>query len=86
MYYRGVTAVALAGRIGVEPNTVGRWARGERRMSAEEAAALAQVLDAPSDLFMRPPASRESALAMMAAFDELLRRPAGVPLRDPSQS
>lgn len=71
MYYRGMTDAAVARAIGVAANTVGRWARGERRMSAEEAAALTAALDAPSDLFARPPESRERALAMMAAWDEL---------------
>lgn len=74
-YYRGLTNADIATAVGVAENTVGRWMRGERRMSAAEAAALLEALDAPSDLLGRPPATRERALAMMAAYDELRGRP-----------
>lgn len=81
-YYRGLANDVLASRVGVASNTVGRWMRGERHMSAEDAAGLTAALDAPPELFIRPPESREKALAMMAAYDELRQVE---PLPDPSQ-
>jgi transcriptional regulator with XRE-family HTH domain len=81
-YYRGMTAEDLADRVGVAVETVRRWMRADRGISAADAALVADALDAPSDLFIRPPESRERALAMMAAWDAL--REAGPPL-DPSR-
>lgn len=83
MYYRELDADGLAARIGVDRSTIHRWLRGDSVMSAASAAAIATALDAPSDLFLRPPLTRGEALAMMAAYDEV-RRSAGPP--DPSPS
>lgn len=80
-YYRGMTTAQLAETVGVSVVTVRRWMRGERDMSISDASHLATVLDAPSDLLLRPPESRGAALAMMAAYDELRR--SGAP-PDPS--
>ena len=83
MYYREVDESSLAALVGVDRATVYRWLRGVTAMSAEHAAAIATALDAPSDLFLRPPATRGEALAMMAAWDELRARQA-VPPPGPS--
>lgn len=80
MYYREVDADALASRIGVDRSTIHRWLRGDTVMSAAHASAVATALDAPSDLLLRPPETRERALAMMAAWDELRL---GAPPPDP---
>jgi transcriptional regulator with XRE-family HTH domain len=76
-YYRGLGTDDLAQRIGVHVETVRQWMRGQSAPSAEHLAALSTVLDVPGDLFMRPPESRERALAMVAAWDAL--REAGPP-------
>jgi len=75
MYYREVDVDGLAARINVDRSTIHRWLRGDSVMSAAHAAAIATALDAPSDLFLRPPASRGEALAMMGAYDEARGRP-----------
>lgn len=79
MYYREVDEPTLATLVDVDRATVYRWLRGVTAMSAEHAAAIATALDAPSDLLLRPPATRGEALAMMAAYDEVRGRPAGPP-------
>jgi transcriptional regulator with XRE-family HTH domain len=76
MYYREIDAAGLAARIDVDRSTVHRWLRGDSVLSAAHAAAIATALDAPSDLFLRPPATRGEALAMMGAYDEARGRPA----------
>lgn len=70
-YYRGMTTTELAEAVGVSVVTARRWMRGERDMSISDASHLADALNAPSDLLLRPPASREATMAMMAAWDEL---------------
>jgi transcriptional regulator with XRE-family HTH domain len=71
MYFRGHDETAVAALVGVDRATIYRWLNGHTAMSAGHAARLAEVLDAPSDLFLRPPETRERALSMMAAWDEL---------------
>lgn len=73
MYYRDRDEHDIAVAIGVDRATVYRWLRGGTAMSAAHAAALVIALDAPSDLFLRPPETRGEALAMMGAWDELRR-------------
>ena len=73
MYYRDVDEVRLAAAVGVDRATVYRWRSGTSVMSAAHAASVAVALDAPSDLFLRPPETRGRALAMMGAWDELRR-------------
>lgn len=72
-YYRTMTAEDIAAEVGVARGTVYRWMRGENGMSLEEAIAVARALNAPGDLLSRPADSRERALVMMAAWDELRR-------------
>jgi transcriptional regulator with XRE-family HTH domain len=69
-FYRSVTKAELAGRIGASVESVRRWMRAQRSLSAEDAAKLADALDVPSDLLLRPPATRERAMAMLTAWDE----------------
>ena len=71
MLYRDMTTDDVADAIGMSPETVRRWLRTDRGISAEEASRLTEVLNAPSDLFIRPPETRERALAMMVAWDAL---------------
>ena len=71
MDYRGTTPRDLATNVGVSRDTIYRWMNGRTGMSATEAAAAAVALDAPGDLFLRPPESRERAMAMMAAWDAM---------------
>jgi transcriptional regulator with XRE-family HTH domain len=61
----------LAERIGVVEETVARWERADVRLPAEQAALVTVALDLPGDLLMRPPTTRERALAMVAAWDVL---------------
>lgn len=70
-YYRELDPEKIAARMGVHVETVRRWMRGQNLPTAEDFAQLAEVLDAPGDLFMRPPASRDRALAMMATWDAM---------------
>lgn len=69
MYYRGLDESEMAALVNVNRATVYRWRAGTAVMSAAHAAAVAETLNAPSDLFLRPPETRERALAMMAAWD-----------------
>jgi transcriptional regulator with XRE-family HTH domain len=70
-YYRGMSTDDLAIAAGVSVESIRRWMRGERAPGIDDAALLALALNAPSDLFLRPPETRERALAMMAAWDAL---------------
>jgi transcriptional regulator with XRE-family HTH domain len=70
-YYRGLSTEALSNGLGVPVETVRQWMRGQTMPSAEHLAALTAALDVPGDLLMRPPATRERALAMIAAWDAL---------------
>ena len=81
MYYRGMEINDLAVAIGVNRGTLYRWIRGETDMSAAHAAAIIEALDAPPEILVRPPETRERALAMMAVYDELR---AAAPPRGPS--
>ena len=86
-YYRSVSTEELADRIGVHVETVRRWMRAQNVLSAEDASLVASALDIPGDLLMRPPESRERALAMIAAWDGLRGDglpPAPPPRRSPS--
>ena len=70
-YYRDESTDDLAAAVGVSVETVRRWMRGDHLPSIEDVARLVKALDAPSDLSLRPPETRERALAMMAAWDGL---------------
>lgn len=69
MYYRDVTPEQLATRIGKSMEQVRRWTRGEYGLKADVVVAIADALDVPTDLLLRPPASREEALAICATWD-----------------
>jgi AcrR family transcriptional regulator len=84
MRYRNATPANVAAGVGVSRDTVYRWMGGKHGMALAEAARLAEILDAPSDLFIRPPGSWGAAMAMMGAWDEVRGRPAG-PSPDPSR-
>lgn len=73
MSYRQATPADVASGVGVSRDTVYRWTGGKHEMGLAEATRLADVLDAPGDLFIRPPASWGATMAMMAAYDELRR-------------
>jgi transcriptional regulator with XRE-family HTH domain len=65
MEYRGLTDEKLAGRLGVERETVNRWRNYPQRLSLPRIEEIAQALDIePGDLWRDP--RRPSA-------DELLR-------------
>lgn len=74
MDYRGVSALELAQSVGVDRQTVYRWVLGHNKPGPVQLHAVADALDAPGDLFIRPPDSRGEAMAMMAAWDELRGR------------
>lgn len=66
-----VTTAQLAHATGVSEETVRRWRRGDTKLRMDQAQALVRVLRVPGDLLMRPPATRERALALIAAYDAL---------------
>lgn len=70
-YYRGVTTAQLAAKLAVSEETVRRWRRGETKLRMDQAQELVSVLRLPGDLLLRPPATRERALALIAAYDAL---------------
>jgi transcriptional regulator with XRE-family HTH domain len=70
-YYRGMSTEDIAESVGMHIETVRRWMRGATALSAEDASKVARALDAPGEMFVRPPATRERALAMMQAWDVL---------------
>ena len=72
--YRSRETSDLAAHLGVDPETVRRWQRGDHGMSNAHAAAAAAYLNAPGDLFIRPPETWGEAMAMMGAWDELQAR------------
>jgi hypothetical protein len=76
MRYRNATPADVAAGVGVSRDTVYRWMGGKHEMGLAEATRLAEVLDAPGDLFIRPPESWAAAMAMMGAYDEARGRPA----------
>jgi transcriptional regulator with XRE-family HTH domain len=71
MYYRGLSTEELARLLGLHVETIRRWLRADTVLSAGDASRLSATLDVPSDLLMRPPTTRERALAMIAAYDAL---------------
>ena len=74
MEVRGVTATKLAEGIGADRRTVWRWLRGDAPMSLADASRIAEMLDLPGDLLIRPPATRDGALAMIAEHDRALAK------------
>lgn len=66
--YTRTTHAELAAKVGVAANTVSRWTRGESEMKAAYIGPVADALGVPTDLFVRPPASREEALTMIGAW------------------
>lgn len=81
MSYRGMAPADLSERLGVPVNSVRRWRRGETVPGTLSLQALADALDAPGELLIRPPASRAEAMAMMLAWD---RRAAATPAPQPA--
>ena len=69
LFYRALDRHALAERIGVSYETVRRWAAEETQMSRDDVELVADALDIPGELLVRPPSTRERALAMIAAWD-----------------
>ena len=74
MEARGVTAARLAEGIGAARRTMWRWLRGDAPMSLADASRIAEMLDLPGDLLIRPPATREGALEVIADHDRSLAR------------
>ena len=70
MSYQHVPPKELARRVGAHVNSVRRWRRGETVPGTADLQAIAAALDAPGDLFMRPPTTRAEAMAMMLAHDD----------------
>lgn len=66
--YAGTDATELAGRIGYSAETVRRWARGTTEIRASAIASVADALDIPSDVLVRPPATGDEALLLIAAW------------------
>lgn len=66
--YANWTHQDLAEAVGVARNTVTRWATGRAEMKIGYVAPVADALGVPTDLFVRPPASREEAFAAIATW------------------
>lgn len=77
MFYRNVSVEQLAVLVKRSSEQVRRWSRGEYGLKADVVVAIADALDVPTDLLLRPPASREEALAMIAAWDGMKAGRAG---------
>lgn len=73
LLYRDMTTEQVAAAAGVSVESVRRWVRGDTNISAEDAARLAEVLDLPAELILRPPTSRPAMFAMLQAWDDAQR-------------
>ena len=73
LLYREVTTEELAARAGVSVESVRRWVRGDTNMSAADASTVADVLDVPAELLLRPPTSRAALFGMLSAWDDSRR-------------
>lgn len=70
---QGLTLDQLAGRVGVERNTIWRWENDQRQVTPDKAAALADALSLPDwTALTRPPGVR-SIDAMLADQPEDVR-------------
>lgn len=74
---------SVATACGVNPESVARWERGTVSVPAHVLHKLVDVLGAPADLLLDPPATRTEALVRLAAYDAV-RDPRGGPAPDPS--
>lgn len=66
--YADMDATALAARIGYNAETVRRWVRGDTEIRANALSAVADALDVPIDVLVRPPATADEALMQIAAW------------------
>jgi transcriptional regulator with XRE-family HTH domain len=68
--YRGAAYRGLAAEIGVNVQTLYRWARGERSMNIADAIRLTRALRLPPDYLILPPASEREAYRRLVDYDD----------------
>lgn len=66
--YEGIDGEQLAERMGKSGPGVRKWLRGDAVPQRDNLVALADALDAPGELFVRPPATRDEVFAAMLAW------------------
>lgn len=71
--FDGIDARKLAERMGRNEGVIGKWVRGEARPAFESMVQLADALDAPVDILVRPPATRYLLFLQMLAHRGVLR-------------
>lgn len=75
-YIRELSRERLAAECDVSAETVARWERGDKAISAFHLARVAEVLGLSADLLLDPPSTRNETLVRIAAHDAVRAHPA----------
>jgi transcriptional regulator with XRE-family HTH domain len=73
-YIREATREQVAEGCDVSAETVARWERGDKAISAFHLSRVAEVLGLSADLLLDPPATRNETLVRIAAHDAVRAR------------
>lgn len=73
LFYADMTPDQLAAKLGKHVESVRRWRRGVTRIDPEDLLPVAEALDCPVELLLRPPATRAEALSAISAHRDARR-------------